>query len=121
MRSRRLSEIRRAVLEILKELASEMNATIYLFGSYARGDHMVDSDVDIIIVSDIFKGMRFTDRISFVRLKLPPDLSFDIIPLTPEEFKDKLDRVFFKEISRYWIEIKPCGDKRELKLGNQHS
>lgn len=107
MRSQRLLEIRRAILEILEDLASEMNATVYLFGSYARGDHMVDSDVDIIAVSDIFKGMRFDERFALVRLKLPLDLGFDIIPLTPEEFRDKLSRTLFREISKYWIEVKP--------------
>ncbi|MEM4970322.1 MAG: nucleotidyltransferase domain-containing protein [Sulfolobales archaeon] len=107
MRSQRLLEIRRRVIETLERLASEINATIYLFGSYARGDHMVDSDVDIVIVSEIFRGMGYADRVALVRTKLPADLSFDIIPLTPEEFSSRLDRAFYREISRYWIEIKP--------------
>ena len=55
MRSQELLEIRNRVIKALKKLAKELNATIYLFGSYARGDYMLDSDVDIVVVSSIFK------------------------------------------------------------------
>ncbi|MDK6028922.1 nucleotidyltransferase domain-containing protein [Ignisphaera sp. 4213-co] len=107
MRSQKLLEIRNQVIEALKKVAKELNATIYLFGSYARGDHMIDSDVDIVVVSDIFKGMDFPKRVELVRLKLPREISFDIIPLTPDELKKKMETAFYKEISKYWIEIKP--------------
>ncbi len=36
--------------------------TLILFGSYARGDFNLWSDVDIIIISDYFKNIRFIDR-----------------------------------------------------------
>ena len=107
LRSRELLEIRSRVIEILRKLADEINATIYLFGSYARGDHMIDSDIDIVVVSTLFRDVRYVDRVVFVRSRLPRDLDFDIIPLTPEEFEKRLNRSFFKEISRYWIEIRP--------------
>jgi len=107
MRSQRLSRIREEVLKALKELARELNATVYLFGSFARGDHTVESDVDIIVVSEIFEGVGIADRVEIVRAKLPGDLSFDIIPLTPKEFEERMGRAFFREISRYWIAISP--------------
>ncbi|MEM1715836.1 MAG: nucleotidyltransferase domain-containing protein [Thermofilaceae archaeon] len=37
MRSQRLYETRREVLEALERLVRELGATVYLFGSYARG------------------------------------------------------------------------------------
>lgn len=107
MRSQKLLEIREEIIEILRKLAEELNAVIYLFGSYARGDHMIESDVDIVVVSEIFRDKNYIERVAFVRMKLPPNYSFDIIPLTPEEFKEKLTKTFFREISRYWIEIRP--------------
>ncbi len=107
MRSRELFETREKVLEILKDLARRLNAVVYLFGSYARGDHLLDSDVDIVVVSNRFKGMSYADRVAMVRLMLPQDMSFDIIALTPEEFEERKRRSFFEEISRYWIEIRP--------------
>lgn len=100
-------ETRRIFLDVLRKLAREINATIYLFGSYAKGDHTLESDVDIIVVCECFEGMKFPDRVKFVRMKLPGDMGFDIIALTPKEFKERMERAFFKDISRYWIEIKP--------------
>lgn len=61
-----------------------------LFGSRARGDHFKDSDYDIILVSDDFKKIFFTKRISnmYIFWKHYP---LDIEPLcyTPEEFEIK--------------------------------
>ncbi|MEM0228105.1 MAG: nucleotidyltransferase domain-containing protein [Ignisphaera sp.] len=107
MRSQRLFEIRREVVEILKKLAREINATIYLFGSYARGDHTLESDVDVVIACKCFEGMEYTDRVEFVRVRLPHDIGFDIIALTPRELSIKMQKAFFRDISRYWIEIRP--------------
>ncbi|MEM1715835.1 MAG: hypothetical protein QXE91_08675 [Thermofilaceae archaeon] len=42
-----------------------------------------------------------------MRLKLPREFGFDIVALTPREFSERSGRAFFKEVSRYWIEIKP--------------
>ncbi|MEM1661259.1 MAG: nucleotidyltransferase domain-containing protein [Candidatus Bathyarchaeia archaeon] len=100
------SEVR-VILEILGRLAREINATVYLFGSYARGDHTLESDVDIVVVCECFKDMNYPDRVAFVRTKLPLDIGFDIVALTPEEFKSRCNKAFFKDISKYWIEIKP--------------
>lgn len=57
MRSQRLWENRRRVLEELRRLAGELGAVVYLFGSYARGDFLLDSDVDIVVVSSRFEGV----------------------------------------------------------------
>ncbi len=56
-----------------------------LFGSYARGDFNLWSDVDVIIISDAFKGIRFLDRV-YNLPKLPKELYYsDIICWTHEE------------------------------------
>ena len=61
---------------------------IVLFGSRARGDFLEESDYDIMIVSDFFKGMTAHARIVEI-LKLTENISMSIEPLclTPEEFK----------------------------------
>ena len=107
MRSQKLLESREKVLKILKDVAEKLEAIIYLFGSYARGDHMLDSDIDVIIVSRKFENMKFIDRVELVRKILPQDLGFDIIPLTPHELERKLNNLFYKDISRYWMEMRP--------------
>ncbi|HDI74762.1 MAG TPA: nucleotidyltransferase domain-containing protein [Thermoprotei archaeon] len=106
MRSQELYKIRERVVEELKKLKRELNAEIYLFGSYTRGTHIPDSDVDIIVVSRQFEEMSLPERVAYVRLRLPQDIGFDIIPLTPEEFKEKLKKsTLIKEASKYWIKI----------------
>lgn len=105
MRSQKLYQIREQVIETLRNLKREVKCKVYLFGSYARGDHLLDSDVDILVVSESFKGLPQPERIAQIRLKLPGDLPFDIIALTPEEHQKLKDRAFYKEISKHWIEI----------------
>lgn len=63
-----------------------------LFGSRARGDYFLDSDVDVILVSEHFAG-RATERMSDV---IPLwTASVDIEPLcyTPEEFNKKKKQI----------------------------
>lgn len=79
---------------------------IILFGSRAKGTNRKDSDYDFMIVSNKFKGLEFTDRIS----KIYPYWSYDdtIEPLcyTPEEFnKLKKQITIVREAVREGIEI----------------
>ncbi|MCX8191402.1 MAG: nucleotidyltransferase domain-containing protein [Nitrososphaerales archaeon] len=105
MRSEKLYKIREKIIEVLKNLAEQLDAKVYLFGSYARGDHLLDSDVDIVVVSQKFSSMNYVDRVALVREKLPAEIGFDIIPLTPEELIKR--RGFISEIAKDWIEINP--------------
>ncbi len=104
MRSRRLWEIRERVLRVLEGLSEELGADVYLFGSYARGDHLLDSDVDVLVVSERFEGMAYVDRVAFVRSRLPHDIGFEIVALTPVEFER--GGAFLREISKYWIRVR---------------
>ena len=61
------SKGRNNVILSLKQYSSILEeklgkVTLILFGSYARGDFNLWSDVDIIIISDYFKNIRFIDR-----------------------------------------------------------
>ena len=60
------------------------------FGSRARGDFFKDSDYDIILVSDDFKEIFFSKRISnmYCFWKHYP-LEIEPLCYTPEEFKIK--------------------------------
>ncbi|MHA1608287.1 MAG: nucleotidyltransferase domain-containing protein [Candidatus Freyarchaeota archaeon] len=60
-----------------------------LFGSRARGDHLKDSDYDLIIVSEKFRGVHFLERISRLLELLDEDVAVDLLPYTPEEFEKK--------------------------------
>jgi len=61
-----------------------------LFGSRARNEHLLDSDVDLIIVSRQFQGQFFTNRISDVLEYWSAPVDLEPLCYTPEEFKRKL-------------------------------
>lgn len=60
-----------------------------VFGSRARGDELVDSDYDLILVSPAFVGMPFTRRAAALLhfWELPEGV--DLFCYTPEEFGRK--------------------------------
>jgi predicted nucleotidyltransferase len=50
----RLDEYLKKIVETVKKLDS--NAEVYLFGSVAKGKHLISSDIDILVVSDLHPG-----------------------------------------------------------------
>ncbi len=57
-----------------------------LFGSRARGDYKLTSDVDLIVVSKDFKNYSFRERPNdFLDIWLLP-IDFEVLCYTPEEF-----------------------------------
>ncbi len=66
---------------------------VLLFGSRARGDELLESDYDLILVSRAFEGMPWRERICAV-LEMW-DLDADLQPLcyTPEEFARKAEEI----------------------------
>ncbi len=81
-----LEEVCRWVEEAAKRLG---RATVLVFGSYVRGDFNVWSDVDVVIVSDAFKGVRYTER---WRLLPRTTLPLDVIAWTPGEAAERLSK-----------------------------
>ena len=63
---------------------------VYLFGSRARGEELVQSDLDIIIVSKKFCGIRFMDRITEVLKLIDPPVGIDLLCYTPQEFESNI-------------------------------
>jgi hypothetical protein len=60
-----------------------------LFGSRARGDHLLSSDVDVIIVSPDFADLPFLQRIREVAVLWDGDVPLEPVCYTPEEFARK--------------------------------
>ena len=65
-----------------------------LFGSRARGDELVDSDYDVILVSPDFQGVFFSQR-SALMYDFWTHWPLEIEPLcyTPEEFETKKKQI----------------------------
>jgi predicted nucleotidyltransferase len=92
---------KRKVIEAIKFLESSLIdsglnvSKIILFGSQAKGSQTKESDVDLIIISDDFKGKNIFERaeitkgaeINTIKKFLIP---FDIITLTSEEFENSM-------------------------------
>jgi len=82
-----------ATKEIIKELkklkAKVKVEKMILFGSRARGDELLTSDVDVLVISKKYIKVPFKKRPDFFldSWKLPLDL--EIICYSPEEFERK--------------------------------
>ena len=77
-------KLRRKIIEKASNWAVKLpfKATVVLIGSYARGDFNLWSDVDVLLISESFKGGPVE------RLKaLDVPSGFQVIPLTPKEFR----------------------------------
>ncbi|MBD3203282.1 nucleotidyltransferase domain-containing protein [Candidatus Woesearchaeota archaeon] len=66
---------------------------LILFGSRARGDHFLDSDVDLLIVSKAFKGSSMSERIAEILKFWDGEVDIEPICYTPEEFRKKKDQI----------------------------
>ncbi|MEM0484948.1 MAG: nucleotidyltransferase domain-containing protein [Pyrobaculum sp.] len=80
---------------------------VYLFGSWARGDWLHDSDVDVVIVSPTFRGMPWLRRLEIIaRVEARLDLKhgFDVLPYAPEELAEARSAVL-RDAMRYWKRI----------------
>ncbi len=55
-----LSEIKKLIYEYKEELEREYNAVnFFVFGSYAKGEQMPDSDIDILVELKSPLGLKF--------------------------------------------------------------
>lgn len=74
-------------LEVIKEKYSPEK--VLIFGSRARGDHLIDSDVDMIIVSEKFEGINWLERIRNVSTDWEGLVLLEPLCYTPKEFEEK--------------------------------
>lgn len=82
-RARRRGEVVEMVRAYAEKLGERLGrVSVVLFGSYARGDFNLWSDIDVIIVSESFKGMKIVERCT--TLGDPPE-RLSSICWTPEE------------------------------------
>ncbi len=63
------------------------------FGSRARGDNLVHSDFDLILVSPDFDGMRMAERAAAVLDYWNHNRQLEVFCYTPEEFQRKKEQI----------------------------
>lgn len=66
---------------------------VLLFGSRARGDNLIESDYDIIIVSKDFEGINFIKRMGMVQDLWDGLYRLEAFCYTPEEFERKRNQI----------------------------
>lgn len=99
------------ILKVLRSFAEKArevlgDVEVYLFGSYARCSWLNDSDIDIIVISDAFKGLTIGRRYAMIRKLLPYDKGFEILTYTREEFEIIRRRsTVLQDAAEYWIRI----------------
>ncbi|GAC1502225.1 MAG: hypothetical protein NVS1B2_27520 [Vulcanimicrobiaceae bacterium] len=66
---------------------------VYAFGSYARGDIGIASDLDVLVVRKT--NARRAERDIAIRVAFDVPIGLDCIVVTPEEFRDVLPTTSF--------------------------
>jgi hypothetical protein len=61
---------------------------ILIFGSRVKGKATEDSDIDVIIVSDFFREIKFVKRMASAVKRIKFSRHVDFICYTPEEFEN---------------------------------
>ena len=74
-----------------------------LFGSYAKGNHHEWSDIDIALVSKLFKGNRIEDKDSIRKITLSVSSAIEVLPFSPNDFN--LQNPLAKEIIETGIKL----------------
>lgn len=90
--------VRKADRQIIESFAKKLrkdfsDAKIILFGSRAKGDELIESDYDVLVVSKNFEGMNFYNRTEKMYDYWNKKQSLEAICYTPGEFKEKVSRI----------------------------
>lgn len=102
------SSVKRIIEEYtqsLKKLGVNTERVI-LYGSFAKGQERLDSDIDIIVISKDFQRMNLRERlevlgIAAVRIMRPIEAK----GYTPEEIKAASQASFLKEILEVGVSV----------------
>lgn len=102
---RKRTREREEVIEGVKRYVEALRArwgklTAVLYGSYARGDFNLWSDIDVIIVSERFRGTNFVTRCVEL-LDAPPRM--EAICWTPEEAAKALEKPWWREALKHRV------------------
>jgi len=86
------------VIQNLKRLKSELARQFeidhfIIFGSRARGDELLTSDADLLVVSDVFRGQKFADRPSRVLEYWDDLVDLEVLCYPRSEFMELKERL----------------------------
>ncbi|MFQ6107209.1 MAG: nucleotidyltransferase domain-containing protein [Thermoplasmata archaeon] len=99
--------IERFKKEALPRIVREIKpAKVFLFGSRATGHAREESDLDIIVISEHFKGVRFLRRMEMLLRIARFPKHVDYLCYTPEEFERiKSSSSLIESAIQQWVEL----------------
>ncbi len=88
------AEVIRGLRNLKRRLARGIRIErMILFGSRARGDWLLTSDADVMIVSPDFQGQRFADRSAEILAHWRGRVDLEVFCYTPEEIAGRRDEI----------------------------
>jgi predicted nucleotidyltransferase len=98
--------IRNVVEDYLKDLSEEIEIDkAILFGSYAKGNYSIDSDIDLAIFSDSFKNTERIESIKYLLKRARKYRGVDLQPIsfTKQDYEERIGIV--EEVLKTGIEL----------------
>lgn len=96
----------RNVIEKFKKALRKENFPrfkVVLFGSYARGEARPDSDIDLCLVAEAFKGKKEFYRKKAVFIAFEIDSRIQIVVTDPVRFKTDRLSPLYSQIRKYGL------------------
>ena len=105
-----MAEIPENIINIVEDYLEDLSLEIQidkvvLFGSYAKGNYGVDSDVDLAIFSDSFKDMDRIESIKYLLKKARKYKGIDLQPIsfTKKDYEEKMGIV--EDVLKTGVEV----------------
>ena len=100
------------IKEMIKDFVRRISPVIAIdnvifFGSRSRGEAKKNSDIDLLVISKDFEGVKFFKRSPALYMVWDYPYDIDIICLTPKEFEKKKKQIgVISEAVKEGIKIK---------------
>ena len=84
---------KRELVRFLKRLKRELGVVeVYIFGSRAYGNPLLESDLDMIVVSEEFGKRSFIENMEVLSRMWDGSFTVEMFPYTPEQLKKYAER-----------------------------
>ncbi|MCX8204645.1 MAG: nucleotidyltransferase domain-containing protein [Candidatus Nezhaarchaeota archaeon] len=84
---------RKELLAFLRQLRERLDVSeVYFFGSRVYGAPLKDSDLDMVVVSERFRGRNFVENVELLNKLWNGSFTIEMFPYTPEQLKEYYGR-----------------------------